>query len=672
MGQGADGVPPAAGRHPAARPEEPGGSDPPRPSPRVPPRGRPGRRWVGRLAVALLLTGGGAGCPGGAGVVDRRLVPALSSDPACAPETAIGRLTLTALLDPPTAEPPPVARVDLVSPSTLSDFPGRPAALRLVAETFDTRFLGRALLLAAAFDDPLGGGPEAPARPLLLPAPGPCTLADPELRLRPGGLAVPLPSGGLFLAGGLEAATVGGGEGELVASRGVAVLPGRGGLVVISPEGLLDRRYGASGVVAGGRALVLGGAGAPGELARDTFEVWNLAGGEFDREAGGPLCPPGRPCPGRFRPAAVPIGPEGPVLVVGGDARAPDASDEGSPSPRTPLAEVVLIDPRTGVVDADLDPLPAPLASPALHRLDDGTILLAGGRDAAGAWVPALARYDREARAFRDLAGAAFPPELTAFAPLPGARLLGLGGGRAAILDAGADPPVVFDVPLTGRLPDDPLRAAGTPEGTALVVGRREDRPAAVLLDPGRGSLEAVPARRLPETLVSLSEGTLVALDQAGAVAYRPSLRHPLDPPPESIRGEDRAWLAPAAAMAFAPGPRGALVADRAGARLVVPAFAATRFSATAILEGAWSVQLVEARPGDGSARRARLGAPGSPCRFPGPPRRLERRSRLLTVVDAQDRVVACPLPFGPEVPVRLSLEAVEAGATFDTLRLRR
>lgn len=616
---------------------------------------------MARPTVAALVALLGAplgGCGDAPPPVERRIRPALSTDPACTPETRVGSLTLTALSARPGPMAPPVLRVSLDDgPTALDGLPGDLAALRLVAETSDARFRARALLLAGA----LAALPEAQeARPLLLPDRVPCVLADPALRLPAGAAIAGLSTGGLWIAGGIP-------DGGPPATRGVVRLPGAGGLVEVLAEQLLTRRLGATAVAVGERVVAVGGAAAPGELGSDTFEVWDDRRRRFDREGGGVLCRTGD-CPGRFLPGVVAMGPEGPVLVAGGAERAPD--EEGAPP--TPVAAVVLVDPVTGAVDDELPPLPRPLAAPDLLRLDDGAVWSFGGVDGDGLMVREVARFDPGTGAFSP-EGPALPSEATALALVPGGRVVALApGGTSATVWCGADePPRLARTPLPGALPGGPLRVAATPSGRVLVFGLRDGRPSGVLLDPGRGALEAVVVRRLPDRLVTLAEGTVLALDATGAVAYRPETRHPLDPPPESIRAADVGWLAPAAGDRFEAGPRGTLRARSAGARLWVPAFEALDVDLSLVADGPWAVVLTEASPA-GVAPRFRLGPGDGACPLDGTVRSVTRRGRRITLAGGDGAEATCVLDLPGDAPVTLGLEALAVGATFDTFRVRR
>ncbi|MEM1414550.1 MAG: hypothetical protein AAGH15_06610, partial [Myxococcota bacterium] len=298
----------------------------------------------------------------------------------------------------------------------------------------------------------------------------------------------------------------------------------------------------------------------------------------------------------RREAGVVPLGASA-VLVVGGRVFPEAAGELGAP-----LASVLRIDASSFAVRA-MAPLPVGRARPRVLRLDDGGVVLVGGRGPGGGDLTEVLVFDPEQGGF-----VSSGIRLAAF--LGPAQAVALPGARAVAF--GADLPTQLE--LLERVPPEDLlrpnlrrtridlaaalpamtgaRAAALPDGRLLLTGTDgEGAPRAFALDlgalsvdvddpegprvvrAGSAGIEAWPLRRAPERLVSLADGLVAELDAEGAFLRRPPLATLWGSAPSTLFLEDL--------RASGPGQwaqeGSALVALEDEARLELPAL---RFAA--------------------------------------------------------------------------------------------
>ena len=512
------------------------------------------RSLVVSLALVLLV-----GCSEDAAPVEVRLT--LASDPRCAPPEPIADLRIEALGDFPASD---ARTVELLDPE------GGPALIDRFPEA--TRFV--AVTATGPRWRGLGLGPLGTARLLVQPENQPCLVPDPLLAAPGRGVGV-LPDGSLVLAGGR--ADLGFGD-----RRVLRYVPGE---TLAEPlgEGLVERRFEPAVALVGARLFVVGGGADETGGGLDTFEVFDDAG----RVSAAP-----QPLDGPRREAGVTALGRRTLLVAGGRVFPEDTGEAGAP-----LASVLRVDALSFTVRA-LAPLPVARARPTLLRLDDGAVLLVGGRGPGGAELTDVLVFDGELEAFVPSGERVAPFVGAAQAvALPGSRAVVFGAERPAQLELFERvPPEASLRPRLRRTRLDlgavlpPLlyaRAVALEDGRLLLTGRGEDGAArAFVLDlgalsvdglpePGRAAtvlagsvgIEAWPAERAPEALHTLPGGMVAALDEEGAWLRRPALTSLFGSPPASLFLEDL--------RAGGPGQwaqeGAALVARRDEARLELP-----------------------------------------------------------------------------------------------------
>lgn len=473
-----------------------------------------------RGALVVFVTIGLSASPGGCAPVERRdlaLELSLPADPRCRPETG---------------EIP-----DLLEIRALGDFPIdvarnwaflRPEGQRVAIDRFPPEtqafwFVASVARVDALRWDGFGFGvpdDEERVRVMLLPANQACDLPNPVAATE-GSAALSLPDGGFVLAGG--ALESGGGLGT---SRFRWFLPT--GRELLVPE-LRDPRFGATLTLAGDFLVIAGGGRARTGSGSQT--VWlrdRLSGARV----GDPIV---LPIPIREH-AAIALD-DGTVLLVGGRENAEVA---------TLLDTAVVVDPATRTV-TELDPLPEPRLEAALLRLDDGTIILAGGAGASGRSVR---RFDEATRRFVDAGELPFSGEVQVVA-LPGARAFVIpeqtSDARAALLLSDEGRLEVVELALLPELQDlQGVRAAHVGDGRVLITGERRTTPTAHSYDPVRGTLLTWDIVRTPRHLLSTDLGTIGAFDDDGLALFATTAAGGRgEPPPAEVLPRDFALDAP-------------------------------------------------------------------------------------------------------------------------------
>jgi hypothetical protein len=451
------------------------------------------------LAAAL-----GCGAPTGA---ERTVLFTLTRN--CVPPGPV-----TAVRIRPLGDFPAVDATVLRQDGTVDDFPPLTRALSVTAEA--EGWTGRGLRTL----DPTSEG--GPLSLLLMPNEERCTPGDPDLALPTGGVPLALPDGRLLLIGG-EA-----GVGPVDEVR--AFRPGEP-LVEREALRLADRRAWHSATLADERTLVVAG-GTPFPEALDAahadYEVHDLVDGTIVEGTLGVA---------RRHHAAVALG-DGSVLLVGGRSGPTGA----------PLSSVERIG---GAGERRIGPPAVARVDPVLVRRTDGAIRLLEGLDAGGAPVGLVEALEGDR--FRTVATLE-PRRGAAVARLAGARILRVGGRDEAdrpVGDVDLLLPNDTVVGLPGLLPPlDPVDAVGTLDGGALVVGVQEGEERAFLVDPGQGTVRALPATgRTGSRLVALTDGLVAELRDVASALRRPV---------------DRAAFADLDAP-LVPGPREALFEDARG-----------------------------------------------------------------------------------------------------------
>ncbi|HKU37967.1 MAG TPA: hypothetical protein VJR89_07465 [Polyangiales bacterium] len=344
---------------------------------------------------------------------------------------------------------------------------------------------------------------------LLLPEGRSCPLADTALIASPGVAAAPLADGGLLLAGGTRGS-------ETLA--GALHLPAGGTLVEEVPDGMLLRRRYASATAVGERVVVAGGAGAA-----ETYEVFDGARGRFARELTQPLT-----AGPRLEHGAAKL-PDGSVLLIGGRAE-----PAGAP---LATAERIRLDVPLPSRDAAAAPLSLVRAriAPDVLVLESGVLIVAGGRDADGAVVPTLERFEPDSERFVELPLTLRAYEHAAAVALPGSRIAWLGCDTLARRGCGlelvllrGEVPLRVDAALdwTARVPRGlvDVRALALADGRVLITGRDPDgsmQSRALVADLDTRELVPYEATRAPSVLASLADGAIVELDAVGASLRR-------------------------------------------------------------------------------------------------------------------------------------------------------
>lgn len=589
-----------------------------------------------RLAAALLLLLGACGnrLERETLTVDLRVPEAAP----CRPSGTPSNLVIEALGDFPASDE---RTIDVIRPSegtdTIDRFP--PGTRAVTVRARGARWNGFGATPLPAFE------PGERAVPmLLLPPDESCPLADPALADTEGAM-VPTPTGGLVILGGRE--------GSVGSRRLVHWQSGESAAELVDP-GLQVRREGVVAVRSGDRILALGGALGDEGPAHDTFEVYDAALGMMEEGLRTLLAP-------RRDAGAVRL-PDGDILLVGGRA-----SGGGEP-----LTTAERLDATTLAATATGE-LPVARAEPLVRLLDDGSVVVVGGVGPGGGAVRELLSFDPRSGTFVEL-GLSVPSAPIAAVPLPGGRLLVVGEDAELTLFRNA-PPILGPVPGLVEVahgitlpPLDELSATPLIDARVLLSGISAvgDAARTLVLDIGTGDWEELPAPRARGRLLTMADGTTLALDGLGAAIRRVSERSPFGNPPASLLAEDLALDAPGRWETDGA----SLVSEAVDARADL---AGLRFADVAItLDTAGSVELL-LQPEGAPATAIRIEddeAGPTLCTLEASGRlHLERRGDSLILERGGERL-ECRLNGLPE---RVSL-AVRArrGARFDRIEVRR
>jgi len=520
-----------------------------------------------RSAVLALVVGCLCACAQEPTEVSVRLVPAEAI--GCQP-TRVQSVVLRPLGDAPREERPSL-NLDLSGVSRIDSFPSSTERVSARAEGFIERVGGTR--------EPWEGGGVAileDGADLVVPLlrlRRSCPLSDTRAGVLEGGTVVGLDDGRLVIVGG---------DPDLRDLPLAVVSPGER-VVRTVDLGSLNRIDGTATPLGGGLVLLAGGVG------RESFEVVQVDDGEVISDGNLPWGPRGEHGAARL--------PDGRVLFVGGRSAV-------SPTPRGD-AEIVEVSADGESNDSTrLDaPLSVPRLRPTVLTLDDGTVLVLGGVDGAGAPVATVERFDPETETFE-----AFEPWLAvadaAYVALAGGRVARVGGLEADVwtrsvsllLERGE-----VHVPLGAALRDVLERPAAVAlgDGRLLVIGESGGAASTQILDPGgtrddaEDDRDPIVASRAPSHLVRLADGTIAELDGDGLSLLRVDLSGPFDDPSASI---NPAQLNERAELSLdAPGRwegRGdSLVATTDGARFDLPS---ARFAAVSVtLESAGALELL-------------------------------------------------------------------------------
>jgi hypothetical protein len=272
----------------------------------------------------------------------------------------------------------------------------------------------------------------------------------------------------------------------------------------------------------GDRVLLAGG------LGRESFEIVRVDAEEIAGE--GLLRGP------RREHDALRL-PDGRILLVGGRSETGGARRD---------AELIELDGDSGTARFTAGELAVARIAPRILGLDDGTVLVLGGVDEAGAAVAEIERFDPETETFTAL-GAPWPPRLDAdYVALPGGRAARIGGLEAGTWSRAVS--VLLErgethAPLGAVLHAALERPRGVSlgDGRLLVVGAVSGAPAVLIVDPGQSraaleaSREAIDPGRAPTHALRLVDGVLALLDGDGVSLLRVDLSGPFDDPSASI-----------------------------------------------------------------------------------------------------------------------------------------
>lgn len=275
-------------------------------------------------------------------------------------------------------------------------------------------------------------------------------------------------------------------------------------------------RQGHSAVeLADGRVLVVGGctAGAGACTAYlDSAEIYDPALGTFAAVADVMASP-------RTDFAAVRVGTQ--VLVAGGFWYDPITTTE------TFLPTAELFEPVTGVF-APVSPMGNARRYPMAALLPDGTVLVAGGTDAAGTLATAEI-FDPNGFAFVGTASMAAARKLGTATPLASGQVL-VAGGLGATLLSGAERylPSTSTFAATGalNLARALQSATGLASGEVLVAGGTGGDATAEIYDPVAGVFTTAPSMataRSGQTATRLRDGTVLVTGGVGTSGVLPS-----------------------------------------------------------------------------------------------------------------------------------------------------
>lgn len=510
----------------------------------------------------------------------------------CQP-TAVQSVVLRPLGDAPREERPSL-NLDLSGVSRIDGFPSSTVWVSARAEGVIERVAGTR--------EPWEGGGVAileDGADLVLPLlrlRRSCPVSDTRARVLEGGAVAGLGDGRLVIAGG---------DADRMDLPFVVVSPGER-VVRTLDLGSLNRVDGTATPLDGDLVLLAGGIG------RESFEVVRVDAGDVVSDG---LLPWGS----RAEHGAARL-PDGRVLLVGGRSGA-------SPTARGDAEILAVSDDGDSNEARRLDAgLSVPRLRPTVLTLDDGTVLVLGGVDDAGAPVATVERFDPETETFEAL-DPWLPVADAAYVALAGGRVARVGGLEADVWTRGVS--LLLErgevhVPLGAALRDVMERPAAVAlgDGRLLVIGEVAGAAAAQVIDPGgtRDDLESdrgpVVASRAPSHLVRLVDGTIAELNADGLSLLRVDLSGPFDDPSASINPaqlNERAELSLDAPDRW-EGRGDSLVAITDGARLDLPS---SRFAAVSItLESSGPLELlltvdrqdplivrvdeIEARIGDG------------------------------------------------------------------------
>jgi hypothetical protein len=512
--------------------------------------GRPTARTtqgLSRLCALALATASSGGCAEPAPDVVPIEVRIASS--ACRP-TSVRAVRLSLLGD---FAPAPTDTLELLTAGGVRDLAGlRPDLRTLFVEVEgepDFAAFGRSSLEAARATGVVS------ALPLLRP----CTLVDPDAVLAEGAALVAHPDGSAWIAGGRGS------------ERRIARIDPRSTFAEVRPDALFNPRVGATATIVGDAVVVAGGAGGTLDRAYDSYELLAPDLGPATARPGGTLSQ------ARRDHAAVVVG--GALVLVGG---------------RTGGAEDRLVD-RVDVVDVARGEsrqgpaLATPRARPVAFAASDGSVLVLGGRDAAGRLVETVERIEPDLGRARTLETELPAPDLVVGLTLD--RALHVAGAEVRVVSFRSDPPRVELLARRTALMG-PIGVASR-NGRVLLVGRRADGAAsAELWAPHVGTSLALEAARVADGLALLADGTVLEVASAGA-----SYRMLEEPDVWATLPNDQLFfptdLGAAPVVAGLPGDLDGARAVRSGSTLAV---APLRFGALSLepsLEGAASLRLV-------------------------------------------------------------------------------
>jgi len=621
-----------------------------------------------RRTGALLVTLGAlawAGCATPDPIVHHaRMRLRLPTDTEC--HATGSRLVVQALGDFPASE----RFVDGLAPSGM--------ALEIDRFPWDTRALtvrGFADEEVAGGVLSLGGG-DVVGDVLLLPYGRPCALADTAAAAPAGSTSIALPDGGLLVVGGGADATR------------IARLP-PGGQLLDTTAALFNPRFGASATVADDEVVIAGGGFGETGPVQSNFEVYDLATRAV--RAGGALCDRR----GRRDHGSVPLG-DGRVLLVGG------IETEGG----SPRDDAEILDAATGCVER-IDGLVPARTHPTVLALDDGTIIVVGGRNSLGRYEQQTVVFDAQSRTFAPHTDDFPRYEDAAIVPLPGGRVAALGGYSVpagggcrvpvasvsvllpdgSIADLGPLADVDASAPHLRTLEE--VRAVPLADGTVLVTGRDDGdtpgvscppdppdpgAPRAVVVDVGRLTRREDPdgaPLALPTELVLLADGAVAELHARSGALRRELLLTPFDNPPSTLLQGDTIGVAVDAFPRWTTST-GSVTAQGSGARIDLPTLRFARFRAELDADdgAALLIQRDHSYPEAVPLFEASAGmALCDVARVAGAPMRVERDGDVLRISAGGDARACRVNPLGERVGIAVT---ARDGTVIRSLRVTR
>lgn len=596
------------------------------------------------LPVAGVLA---LGCAPRERTVETRLSLRLSDAIDCRPTEPVSRIDVRALGDFPTSDGTVAELAPSDLPSVIDRFPVDTAEMTIDAQAGQSWDGGGSRLVpSGSLDGPI----------LLLPYGRSCPVGDPELAMPDGAAVTSLPDGGLLI--------VGGEQGSVAVRRMLRLAPGEQQVHDVG-TGLEVTRTAATATVTGGLVVIAGGAQGTVGVAHDTYEVYDLQDGTV-----------------RFGEARLGIPrrdqgatrlPDGRVLLVGG------RSDASGPA----LGSAEIVDAVADTVHEVAGQLSVARVDPQVLTLDDGTVVVVGGVDGAGAFVGGTERFDPANDGFVSVGCALAGPGMGV--ALPGARVGWVFDDQSADVvrttvlrrNASGGFDCVDVTPIAPPPALAGLTAVALPDGRLLVEGDRSGAPAAYLIDPGVADAQPTDASRSPAALVSLGDGAVAELGPAGGSLHRELLISPFDNPPATLLAGSTDGVSFDAAGRWEQ--QGALfVAKAADARLDVPdlrfAGVSVELDATAQPPAQLAAELLLTIDGGPSISVAMgpdaVGLPGCmAARASGAPLRVVREGNRLEVSAGADTAV-CAFP-DPNVRIGLAVRA-QPGTALRTLRITR